>query len=289
MRAGRAARQLLLLGFLMIGAAMAAPDLRAEDVTAEGVVRSEARVEIMSKVASPIRKIAVREGQAVRAGDLLIEMLNDVENSQLDAAAAEVERARSALADADLKKRTADRELERNMSVEDLITERDLELSRDAAEQAATTHTMRERELTKAEAHLALARAVYEGTFIRAPFDGQVSRIYTAVGAMPKPADTVLLDLVALDKLFVEIALPLAHLRKIRTGLPVSLVIEEGNPVNETKVKGTVRFIYPEIDPTIRMVRVKIGIETRGLQVLPGMFAKATLDLPASPAAPAAN
>ncbi len=288
MRAERSARALLLLGFLF-GAAAAAPDLRAEAVTAEGVVRSEARVEIMSKVASPIRKIAVREGQVVRSGDLMIEMLNDVERSQLEAATAEVERARSALADADLKKRTADRELERNLSVEDLITERDLELSRDAAEQAATTHTMRERELTKAEAHLALARAVYEGTFIRAPFDGQVSRIHTAVGAMPKPADTILLDLVALDKLFVEIALPLAHLRKIRTGLPVSLVIEETNPGNEVRLRGTIRFIYPEIDPTIRMVRVKVGLEARGLQVLPGMFAKATLDLPASAPAPAAN
>jgi RND family efflux transporter MFP subunit len=269
---------------LLLAGALAGPPLRAEEVAAEGVVRSEARVEIMAKVASPIRKIAVREGQTVRSGDLLIEMLNDVERSQLEAATAEVERARSALADAELKKRTADRELDRNLSVEDLITERDLELSRDAAEQAATTYAMRERELTKAEAHLALARAVYDGTFIRAPFDGQVSRIYTAVGAMPKPADTVLLDLVALDKLFVEIALPLAHLKRIRPGLPVGLVIEEGNPVNEARVKGTVRYIYPEIDPTIRMVRVKVALEARGLQILPGMFAKATLDLASAPA-----
>lgn len=258
----------------------AAVPAAAETVTAEGVVRSEAKVEIKTKLASPVRRIAVREGQSVRAGDLLIELYNDVERSQLEAATAEVERARSAKADAELRKRTADRELERNLSVEDLITERDLELSRDAAEQAATTLNMRERELSKAEAHLALAKAVYEGTFIRAPFDGQVTRIHTAVGAMPKPADTVLLDLVALDRLFVEIALPLEHLKSVKPGMPADVIIEEGNPVNEAQVGGEVNFIYPEIDPTIRMVRVKVAIDRKGAQVLPGMFAKATLDLP---------
>lgn len=262
---------------------------RAESVQAEGVVRSESRVEIKSKTVSPIAKIAVVEGQTVDKGDLLVEMVNDVENAEVEAAKAEVERARSALADAELKKKTADRELERNESVHDLITERDLELSRDAADQAATTYDMRQKELTKAEAHLTLSKAVYEGTFIRAPFRGQVSRIYTSVGTMPKPADTELMDLVELDKLYVELAVPLEYLGLLKTGMPVDLVVEKGNPANETRVKGAIQFIYPEIDPTIRMVRLKVSMPSKGTRILPGMFAQATIDLPSAPHAPAAH
>jgi RND family efflux transporter MFP subunit len=268
------------LAVVLFAALPAARDAVALEVTAEGVVRSEAKVEIKTRLASPVSRIAVREGQTVRTSALMIELYNDVERSQLEAATAEVDRAKSAKADAELRKRTADRELERNRSVEDLITERDLELSRDAAEQAATTLDMREKDLTKSEAHLALAKAVYDGTFIRAPFDGRVTRIYTSVGAMPKPAETVLLDLIALDRLFVEVALPLKYLGVIKPGMEASVVIEEGNPLNEVKVKGSVGFIYPEIDPTIRMVRIKVTIERESEQILPGMFAKATFALP---------
>lgn len=270
----------VMLSILIATVILAWAPASAEQIVAEGIVRSEARVEIKSKVAAPIRRIAVREGQIVRAGALMIELVNDVEQAQLEASTAEVERAKSALADADLRKKTADRELDRNTTVEDLITERELELSRDAAAQAATVLNMRQRELTKAEAHLNLSRAVYEGTFIKAPFDGQIARIYTSVGEMPRPTDTILLNIVSLDKLYVEIALPLDHLKRIREGMPVAVVIEEGNAANEAKLNGEVRFIYPEIDPTIRMVRVKVAIDRRGLRILPGMFAKARLDLP---------
>jgi membrane fusion protein (multidrug efflux system) len=266
------------IGLALILALCQSP-LRAETVVAEGIVRSEARVEIKSKVVAPIKRIAVTEGQVARVGDLLVEMSNDVERSQVEAATAEVERARAALADAEQKKKTADRELERNLGVKDLITERDLELSQDAALQASTAFSMRQREFTKAEAHLALSTALYQSTFIRAPFTGQVTRIHTAVGAMPKPAETVLLDLVALDRLFVEIAIPLEHLKRVSAGMPVKLVIEEGHPANEVRIDGKITFIYPEIDPTIRMIRMKVGTDARGATIVPGMFAKATLEL----------
>ncbi|HET6372018.1 MAG TPA: efflux RND transporter periplasmic adaptor subunit [Candidatus Polarisedimenticolia bacterium] len=258
---------------LMIGGAASS----TAAVVAEGVIRSDDRVEVKSKVAAPIRSISLEEGATAREGELLVTLANDVERAQVDSAAAEVERSKSALAEATLLKQSAARELERNLKVEDLITRKDLDASRDLLQQAETAVAMREKELVRARAQLALSQAMYENTLIKAPFDGMVSRIYGNVGMMPKPADTVLLDFVSLEKLFVEVAAPLDHLKRVKKGMRVSMVVEEGVAGTETSTTGTVRFVYPEIDPTTRMFRIKIDVTRKGTRVLPGMFAKVQL------------
>ncbi len=246
---------------------------------AEGVVRSDRRVEIKSKIAAPIRRIPVEEGGAVRQGDLMIEMTNDAEKAQLEAAKAEVERAQSALTEADLLKKTAEREYERNKSVADLITAKELEMSRDMASQAAATLEMRQKELAKSQAMVSAASAVYDNTLIRAPFDGVVSRIYVRPGAMPKVADTTLLDIVALDALYVEVAVPLQYLKRVKAGMPARLTVDDNNSSTHAETTGQVRLVYSEIDPTTRMFRVKIDIERKDSKIRPGMFAKVNLGL----------
>ena len=246
---------------------------------AEGVVRSDRRVEVKSKIASPVRRIPVEEGGTVRQGDLMIEMTNDAEKAQLEAARAEVERAKSALTEADLLKTTAEREYERNKSVADLITRKELEMSRDMATQAAATLEMRQKELAKAEAMVSAASAVYDNTLIRAPFDGVVSRIYVRPGAMPKVADTTLLDLVALEALYVEVAVPLQYLKRVKAGMPARLTVEDSNSATHTETTGRVRLVYSEIDPTTRMFRAKVDIDRKDSKIKPGMFAKVNLGL----------
>jgi RND family efflux transporter MFP subunit len=231
------------------------------------------------KVAAPIRQLAVKEGDVVQQGELLIELLNEVERMQVETAKAEVERTRSALAQADLAIQIASRELERNLKVEDLITEKDLDLSRDAVRTAEATQKTRQDELTKAEAQLATAQATYEDTRIRAPFDGLVSRLYVRVGDTPKVSDTVLMDFLSLDKLYVEVAFPLPHLPQIREGMGVRIEIESEHAAINTVVEGAVRYVYPEVDPITRMFRVKIDVPEDGRRILPGMFANVRLDL----------
>jgi RND family efflux transporter MFP subunit len=250
------------------------------NVVAEGVIRSDERVSIKSKAATLIRQIAVKEGDVVQQGELLIELLNEVERMQVETAKAEVERTRSALAQADLAIQIASRELERNLKVEDLITEKDLDLSRDAVRTAEAAQKTKLDELSKAEAQLATAQANYEDTRIRAPFDGLVSRLYVRVGDTTKVSDTVLLDFLALDKLYVEVALPLPHLPQIREGMGVRIEIESEHDAINAVVEGAVRYVYPEVDPITRMFRVKVDLPRQGALVLPGMFTTVRIELP---------
>jgi HlyD family secretion protein len=286
------------------GAAQPAP-AAARAVTVEGVVRSEGRVEIKSSLSVPIHRVAVREGQTVTRGDILIEMAHDLQRAHVDSASAEVgraysavaeaeemvRRAQSAVAEAELKLQIARRELDRNRSVADLITARELAMSADAVEQATASLRLRQAEVARAEAEVrtrrdevrraeaqaAVAWASLENTRILAPFDGIVSRIRLPVGATPRAAETTLLELLALDRLYVEVAVPLPLLASLRQGATAAVVIEAGHGALRTALPGKVSFIYPEVDTALRMARIKVEVDRVGLRVLPGMLARVTL------------
>ena len=212
----------------------------------------------------------------------MVELANDIEGAHVASATAELERASAALTVAELRSSTATRELERSLKVEDLLTEKELELARDSEKQAQTVLIMAQREVAKAEAQASLARAVYENTLVRAPFDGLVSRIHVSLGMMPKPTETTLLDLLTPDELVVEIALPLKHLKTVKPGMHAELVVEEDEASVATSTVGRVAFVYPEVDPRMRMFRVKLMVEVRD-GVLPGMLATVRLDLDSAP------
>jgi RND family efflux transporter MFP subunit len=247
-------------------------------VVGEGVIRSEERLAVKAKVLSPINQIAVKEGEVVRRGDLLIAMDNKVHRAHMEVAKAEAERVRAALAEAELTLEITLRELERNLKVPDLITEKELELSRDAVRKAKATLRTMQAELSRAEALFHVAEAAYAETFIRAPFDAIVSRIHVHVGDTAKVAETVLLDLLSLERLYVEVALPLPAVRQVRRNMVAQLEVEGEHPSIKISLVGTVAYVYPEVDSTTRMFRAKVRVPHKGFLVLPGMFTKVVID-----------
>ena len=265
---------ILALAFAVVGAAPP----RGKPVVGEGVIRSEERVAIKSKVASPVRQVAVQEGRVVRQGELLMEMANEVERARAEAAKAEVARARAEAAEAEIALKIAARELERNLKVPDLLTEKELEVSRDAVRKAAAVLKTKLAELAKAEAFVQVAEADYDETLLRAPFDGVVSRVYARVGDTPKISDTVLLDVLSLDRLYVEVALPLPDLHRVQKGMVARLEVEGEHPSIKTSLKGKVSYVYPEIDSTTRMFRAKVEVPRNEFLVFPGMFVKVIID-----------
>ena len=253
----------------------------AAPVVASGVVRSDEKIEVKSKQAVAIARLAVTEGAFVRKGEVLVEMSNGPQRAQVEAAKADVARAEAALAEAELIVRTTTREFERNRSVADLITEKELTVSRDAMEKAIAARETKRHDLLHARAELGVMQANLDDTVIRAPFDGVVSRIHLRVGATPKGSEQSVLDFQSLEHLYVEVAVPLPYLRSMERGTPIPVVVEDEHSSIKTTVSGTVRYVYPEIDTALRMFRMKIAVPARELRVLPGMLAKVTI----SPAA----
>lgn len=256
------------------------PVTSAETVVGEGVIRSDERVTIRSSVPVPIRRLHVREGDVVRRGQLMVELENDAARAQVEAALAEVRRATAAIVETQGMLEAATREYERNLKVPDLITVRDLDLSRDAVRNARALLDTRSEELARAQQQVEVARGLLKETIVAAPFDGVVPRVYLREGDTPKVAETSILDVISLEALYVEIALPLAYLGRIRSGMPARLDVEGETAGLNVPARGTVRYVYPEVDPVIRMLRVKVAVQKTGERVLPGMFARVRIDVP---------
>ncbi|MBI1892833.1 MAG: efflux RND transporter periplasmic adaptor subunit [Candidatus Rokubacteria bacterium] len=255
------------------------PPAEAETVIGEGVIRSDERVVIKSKVPGPIRRILVREGDVIAGGQPLLEMDNETSYAMVEAAAAEVRRAAAALLEVRGALETATREYERLLKVRDLITVKEFELSRDAVRNAQAAMQTRKEELFKAQKQLDVARANFNETLIVAPFNGVVSRIHVREGDSPKVSETPLLDVLSLEKLYLEVALPLPYLGRIREGMTLRFDVEGETTAIRTSSTGKISYVYPEVDPRTRMFLVKISVPPAGSRVLPGMFAKVRIEL----------
>jgi RND family efflux transporter MFP subunit len=277
-------RVTVLAGMLVVAAgthAIASAPAWGETVVGEGVIRADERVTIRTAWPGVVRRIPVREGDVIRRGQVLVEVDNDIAKALVIGAEAETRRAAAAVVEAQRTLEGAIREYERNERVPDLITARELDVSRDAVKKGDAALATRGEELAKAEAELGVARARLRDTTVEAPFDGIVGRVYARVGDTLKEGETPVLDLLSLDSLYVEVALPVAYADRIRRGMPGRLEVESETPGLRIRTAGRVAFVYPELDPTIRAVRVKVAIDQRDPRVLPGMFAKVRLDVPA--------
>lgn len=264
----------------VFAAAVGAPPVPAETLVGEGVIQSDEKVALRTLIFGVIKSLPAREGTVCAKGATLVELESQVQRAQVEAAEAEVRRADAAVMEAEVTVAATTREYERNRLVHDLITEKELALSRDAMLSARSALGTRQEEALKANKQLEVARENLALTVIPAPFDGLVTRVYLREGDTPKPSEMVVLDFVSLDKLSVEVGLPLAYLRRVTPRMPVRLDVESDNPAIRVSTAGHVEHIYPETDPVTRMFRVKISVPKGGGGILPGLFTKVRFDLP---------
>jgi len=123
---------------------------------------------------------------------------------------------------------------------------------------------------------------VLESTRIRAPFDGVVAATYLEegevfvlmpVGGASTPA---IVELVQMDEVKVEIAVPERDLSEVRKGLKARVEVAT---YPDRVFEGTVRLVEPVINPMTRTAKAEIVIPNAGELLRPGMFAHLTLEL----------
>ncbi len=109
--------------------------------------------------------------------------------------------------------------------------------------------------LQEAEQQLASARAQQALLRIQAPFSGVIAR----VNARPGEAvdlNSVLAEIVDLDRLVATASVPTAELTGLKTGQPVEFIVE-GKPTAE---RGAVSFVSPQIDPKSGAALVRASV-----------------------------
>lgn len=274
---------------MLVGIAQQRASAAADAVVIDSVVlRPLVEAEVPARRTGVLANIAVEEGAAVEAGDLLASL--DDRAAKLDVAKAELERAQvHAKATNELRIEYADKALEvaraemmrssesndkfaRSISQSQLDVERltveKLELERRQAEHDLEIDRF---ELQLKENAVETAKLDLDLHRVRAPFAGVVALVRGRAGEWVEPGAPVL-RLVAVDRLRAEGFAPASILGKVAVGSRATFAASRGNDAASAPggVEGVLKFISPEIDPVTSQVRVWAEIDNRQGELRPG-------------------
>ena len=271
----------------------------AQVLTIAGEFRPFQEIEVHAKVAGYVKSINVDVGDHVHAGQLLavleIPELQD-EMRQDDAAVRraqdEITRAQADLDRAgsvhDVAHLGAARLLSVSKARPNLVAQQDIDEAsgrdRIAEAQVATAKAA----LSSAEQQLEIAKAGQSKTAtlfayaqITAPFAGVITRRYADTGAMIQAgtsSQTQAMPLVMLsqnDRLRVVIPVPESAVSRIHLGSQVDLGVQA---LHRT-VSGTVARFADRLDTDTRTMRVEVDVANPKLELVPGMYADASIVL----------
>jgi len=233
-------------------------------VVASGEVDSQSLAQVGSEITGVIRARHVREGDSVRAGDLLLELRDEDQQARVGEVEAALDQlvqlqrpqAQAALSEArtDLQQATRERERRDELFRRQLVSAEQREQARQA-EVSARTRYERAQLAARAAAvggsdeqilrqQLAVARAALEKTRIRAQVDGVVQTRDVEPGDLVQPGKA-LLQIARTDSREIIVPLDEKDMGPVRLGQP-ALVIADAYP--EQVLQARVSFIAPAID-----------------------------------------
>ena len=220
-------------------------------LSAVGTINPVQGATISAELPGIVSEIGFESGTPVEKGQLLVKLDASAEQAQL----------RSAQADAELAK--ADFERARDLAQRKVISTAELDA-------AAAKYTQR-------QAAVDNIQSIIDKKEIRAPFAGIAGIREVNPGQMVQPGDK-LLTLQALDRVYVDFALPQQQLSDVTVGLPVLVTTDA---IEGREFEGKLTAINSAVDPATRTVALQATLDNPDRVLRAGMFARARVVLPA--------
>jgi membrane fusion protein, multidrug efflux system len=227
---------------------------------ANGTVTPIRTVDLHPQTTATIRQVHIKEGQFVKAGELMFSLDDREDRANLDKAQAQVARDRASLAD-------LERQFKRGQDLfaQHFIAQSAVDTLRAQVDQARAT----------LQADVAAARAssvTTSYTAIRAPMSGRVGGINVYPGSLVQPA-TSLTTITQLDPITVAFTLPEASLPALLAAQKRGKVDVEALPgAGLAPVKGQLSFVDNTVDPTAGTIKVKAEFDNRETTLWPGQY-----------------
>ncbi len=232
-----------------VGAAPVLRDTLIMSVSAAGQAQAFARTLLAAEVEGPVTDILVREGDYVRAGQVIAQIDPQRYAFELERARAQLEQAGASFAELTL----FDDEIE------------DEELRTERRRLARAKSGLSGAEVGVREAELNVERAT-----VRAPFAGWVANLAIVVGQRVQQRDSIA-EVVDLARIKIEV-------QALETEVPY---LEQGRDARVTLsafpdavLLGRVVSINPVVDPRTRTARVTVMLPNPEGAVKPGMYAR---------------
>jgi len=247
---------------VVIATAMQMPILR--ELSLHGSVTAERNARLSVAVGGLVAALKVDTGDRVEAGALLLELDPELARLRRDAALARAAQASIRSADASRRLQEARLLLPQRGIAETAV--RDLEAGLAEAEVVGE----------QAQAEAALQEALLVRHSLRAPFAGVISSRMTDLGEWLDPGEPVF-ELVGIDGLRLDFAVPEDHLASLHPGAAVSFV--PGARLSE-RYTGVIDSVVPVAEPGARTFLLRVQPDADAAPaLLPGMSVTALLQL----------
>jgi HlyD family secretion protein len=250
--------------------------------TRAGTIKACRRAGISPSIGGQISSMPVKEGDAIGAGQLLMELWNHDLMAQLELATSEAMAAEATAKQACIKSEVALREASRlqQLRKKNLISEEAADKADGEARalQAACDAALATREVSQAKIHV--VESELERTRLVAPFAGIVAEVNGEVGEFVTPSPVGIptppaVDLVDISCLYVSAPMDEVDAPQIRVGMSANISLDA---MAKQTFAGKVRRIAPyvlEIEKQARTVDVEVDFlcpeECEGM--LPGYSA----------------
>ena len=232
-----------------LNATVAKSETWPQQLAAIGSLRAQRGIDIRSESDGVIRQLYIVPGQWIAAGELMVELDDTVDRATLKSANVRLEKAR--------------REFERDKA----LFEKAL-ASKDKFENSRS-------EFESAQALVEETQGIIDKKSIRAPFASNIGIHNLAVGHYLSRGDAVV-ALQDLDTLYLDMKLPEKELEHVQLGQQVTFSV----PSHPGRTySGVIRFIDVQVQATTRNVLVRAEVDNPQHELLPGMFADATIIL----------
>ena len=227
--------------------------------TRAGTVEACLRTKLSTILGGRIEILAVKEGDRVKKGQLLMKLWNDDQQAQSQLAQAQAEVARRRVGEACTLAANAGREAERQAALRarGFVSVSAEEAARADAQSRHATCDAAKADVIQAEAQVRVARVEQGRTVLYAPFAGTVAAIVGEVGEYSTPSPPGVptppaIDLIDDSCLYVKAPMDEVDAPKIRAGQPVRISLDA---LPKQSFSGRVKRVAPYVQAVEKQSR----------------------------------
>src|SRR2546423_2578095 len=251
-------------------------------LNASGYVTPRRRATIAAKITGRVTGVFFDEGTHVREGQLLSTLDDSDVRKALEAAKADHDSAKAAIADYEVQLKNARITLRRaeQLQVAGVQTQEQLDNARTAADSLQAKIGLAKAQASAAEARIVEAQQAVDNCTIRAPFQGIVVSKDAQVGEMVSPISagggftrTGIATIVDMNSNEIEVDVNEAYIARVKPGQQVTAILDAYPDWN---IDSRVRTIIPSADRQKATVKVRVSFVKLDPRILPDMGIKVT-------------
>jgi RND family efflux transporter MFP subunit len=254
---------------------------------ASGTVTALSNVDLRAQTTSTVREVLVKDGQAVRKGELLFRFDDRADRANLDKARAQAARSRASMADLERQYQRARELLAQNF------------VAQNAVDTALANLEGQRAQLQADEAALQAAQVALSYNEVRAPLSGRAGIVSVVPGSLVQAsaAAAALVSIAQINPIGVSFAVPETQLAPLLAATRQGKGEGKGEKAaaleaqvlmpgaaratggGEAKVLGRVSFVDNLVDASTGTIKVRAEFDNAGETLWPGQYVRIRMTL----------